>query len=153
MHLSIDPSIASLGWAVFDGCKPVSHGTWHPSKKPNARDRFDQLAEFIRDLLAVHEHVSDVVVEVPSGGLYRMGSTAMIYGRAIGVCECAAALSGATVHRIPVNTWKGNARKSKTQAIVKYGLKIDGATEDQADALGLGLWFGERKRLQERTAG
>lgn len=149
----IDPSACSLGYAVFVSGQRHTSGTWSPTTRIGAKDRYDQLGDFLKRLL-VPAALYDVVVETPSGGGYRMQfTTGVVYGRAIGVVEGVCNVLGARVHRITVNDWKGRQKKGSTLLVVRHELKYEPCTDDESDALGLGLWWlAGQKRLREIEA-
>lgn len=146
--LAFDPSVVNLGYAVVSGPKParIASGTWHPSKAGG--ERFDQLARAVRDLVAVHRPQA-VVVEVPSGGQrgQRSALQLMIYARAIGVVEGVAALQGIPAKRVTVNAWKGSSTKGRTELVVRSVFGYTPASDHEADALGLALWWLQTGRM------
>src|SRR5205807_410876 len=96
-------------------------GTWELNER-DLRNRFDQLADWIKSMV-VPGAIYDVVMEVPSGGGYRMQFTyAVIFGRALGVVEGICRAAGANVWRVPVQAWKGNEPKGSTRKVVVWEL-------------------------------
>lgn len=147
MLLAFDPSICNCGWAVLGAVQSpngpprrIDSGTWHPSEAKGAADRYDQLADFVRGLASLH-HADIAVVEIPSGGQRHSATQLMRYARAVGVIEAAAFLSGCKIARVPVQTWKGNARKRVTADTMRLMLRYEPADDNESDALGLGVWY------------
>jgi len=146
--LFIDPSARALGWAVMNGKERVSSGTWYPSKSKHAADRFDQLAGFVGIKLSYMDdaQIVRVVVETSDKPLYKMkGIDAITYGRAIGVVEGAA--YPIPVSRLPVSQWKRNAKKGWTLIEVKAVLGYTPSTDNECDALGMGIYWYRNARL------
>jgi Holliday junction resolvasome RuvABC endonuclease subunit len=163
MILAIDPSITDCGYAVLEpGQQPrrVLSGTWHPSGAKSAPDRFDQLADFILQLIRANR-IQHVAVEIPDGGerffrgrggaLQKMGGKSeRTYAQAVGVCRGAARAAGADVMAIGVSQWKGRTKKAYTALIVEKALGHKPADDNESDALGLSLYVAAT--LRERIA-
>lgn len=156
MILAIDPSAADCGYAVLTGTRRqpriITSGTWHPSKAKGAAAPIEQLAEFVSGLAAIDLAIADAAVEVPDGGerfrpdgrggrVQLGGSSERTYAQAVGACRAAAALSGAVVWPVPVSRWKGRATKEATIAAVVHATGHQPKDHNEADAIGLALWW------------
>jgi len=144
LWMAVDPSANATGWAVFtaDGAMTTA-GTFRPSSAKSAPNRFSQLARHIErwcerdgDGVPPVQLVILETSECPSynraGGIGVKG--AVIFGTACGVVHGAAAACGATVVRVDVRQWKGNAKKQTEQ----------GQDHNEADAIALGRWYWSR---------
>jgi Holliday junction resolvasome RuvABC endonuclease subunit len=146
--MGLDPSIDNLGWGVIlpppvglnTALRRVDSSTWHPSKSAFAADRFHQLAIVVIELVSRFD-VTDVVVEIPDAYQKRSFATLRTYLRAVGICEGAATATGARVHRLSVNTWKGRTKKSDTATIVRAVFKRTVSSDNESDALGVAMAF------------
>jgi Holliday junction resolvasome RuvABC endonuclease subunit len=156
MILALDPSIKASGWAVLEPiagnqlARRVVSGTFRPSAANDAGDPFDQLAEFINALVG-HHIPSDCVIETP-GKFQRFNFvTIQAYLRAVGICEGAVwaashaasfrrgQIKVARIHRLTVNEWKGNGKKSLTALKVKALFGYTPADDNESDAIGIGM--------------
>lgn len=144
--LAFDPSINNLGYALLEMDRGkmnlVRSGCWHPKTTKGARYRFDQLSDFVFEMVCDRQFEA-VAIEIPSGGQRQNYKSLMTYARAIGAVESAAnaACSWMPIYRIPVNAWKRNAKKGHTARVVKAALGVTTKTTDECDAIGLALWF------------
>ena len=150
--LAIDPSICNCGWAILaateHGANRVDSGVWHPSLAQDAIGRWAQLAAFIQELCHGIYALDYAVVEEPNRRKIARErrfsrSNQITYGRAVGTVETAIRSAFANEHVfIPdVEAWKG--RGSKLATITEVMLRLQHTPQDhnEADALGLGLWF------------
>lgn len=162
--LAIDPSICDCGWAILRGnsvtCERVDSGTWHPSQAVSAGDRWAQLARFVFEL-SRKSSVRYVVIEAPNKrGLGRQAkfsrASQITYGRAVGTVEASArnaigeAWTGAVDHVFnpDVEAWKRKSSKSQTSKMVALRLRYTPRDHNEADALGLALWFLDQCRCK-----
>jgi len=151
----LDPSIVRCGWAIvrndYPNCVRLDSGIFVPMGRENL-DRFDHLANLIRQRLELAEadgfKSTDALIEVPAGGqrLDRAASQLMTYARAVGICEATCHTAGLDTQRVRVTTWKGMGKKARTQMNVKYAFKYQPRDDNEADALGLGLWLCSKTR-------
>lgn len=137
--LGIDPGIAGTGWSVFSGWgEYLDSGTENPGR---GEERFDNLARSIHVLIRRFSAV-DVVVEIPSGGKWRTAERLFSYGRAVGLVEGSAVITGARVHRVTVRDWKRNTTKAQTFEMVLRSLGRIPLTDHESDAIALVMhWF------------
>lgn len=151
--LAIDPAIGNLGWAVIGTSSGLASadiyrytsGTWSPSSAKGKPDRWQQLWAFIRSLKESYPQIDAAVVEVPNtAGLARGKPFAAVahiaYGRAVGIVHAALLESVGRVLTPAVEQWKGRGNKSNTMAVVSARLGYQPKDDNEADALGLGLW-------------
>jgi hypothetical protein len=151
--LSLDPSIAAYGWAVTEcpadqiGAKRVGSGEWGPTTAKAAPDRFIQLHQWLAGLC--HQwQVTMALLELPNPAGLARGSkwnkvSAIIYGMAVGMTwgTLIPALGLPAVLAVDVAAWKGRVKKGYTRGVVDARFHFSTATENEADALGLALWY------------
>lgn len=137
--LGIDPGVAGTGWSAFSGSGDyLDSGTENPGR---GEDRFDRLARSVHILIQRFSAV-DVVVEIPSGGKWRGAEKLLSYGRAIGLVEGAAVITGVRVHRVTVRDWKRNTTKAETFERVLRSLGRIPNSDHESDAIALLMyWF------------
>jgi Holliday junction resolvasome RuvABC endonuclease subunit len=148
--LAIDPSIVNCGWALLRQGQPnptrLDSGVFHPIARPD-KDRHDHLVDLLvqRIEMATESGMrpTDALIEIPSGGQRgdRSATQLMVYARAIGDIEATCYRAGLTMHRVTVNGWKGSGRKGHTELVVKHVFKYTPRDNNEADAIGLGLWL------------
>lgn len=174
MLLSIDPSIANLGWAILThdnvdlapldtDAHPqlVTFGTVKCSTSHlNFEARIDTIIGGLEEAIAAAGYrlsIKQVVIEKPQlWGAYK--STASLHaGDLLGLHLLTGALYWwanshyAEAFLIPVTEWKGQLPKKVTQKRMekKYGVKFQ--TDDESDAVGLGdYWLTEGQLKTER---
>lgn len=150
--LSVDPSICNCGWAVMANAngepRRVDSGVWHPSAAKDAIGRWGQLFEFLEGLAA---SVDYAVIEEPNRGRIarqaKFSREAQItYGRAVGTVEAAVRsnLANDRVFVPDVSAWKGKGKKGATLDDVSLRLAYRPRDDNEADALGIALWFMNR---------
>lgn len=146
--LAIDPSIRQTGWAVLRNNPAPSSPTVLGSGMiaPIARgssNRFDDLAARVM----VHlDGVDEVVIELPNRGpAWKMGHDDIrIQSQAIGVIQGVCIANQLRVHLVRVSEWKGRDKKQRTAVYVKHFLGRCPGNDNEADALGIGLWLCSR---------
>lgn len=154
--IAIDPSIAKCGIAVFDQSREgrparVDSLTFKPSTAQASKDRFEQLGLAITEIIAAHE-VTHAVIETPDGYQKRSFAQLASYCIAVGVCRESCRAAGCVVTPVTVNGWKGTGKKLLTQLIVENDLHYSPADDNEADALGLGIWWFNTRRYREAVA-
>jgi len=151
--LAVDPSINSLGWAIFDDEKLVRSGVLLSSaddkRNPSLEDRMSTMIRRL-DAVCQEEFLDTVIIEQPqSWGAYKSvasthsGSLLILHifvgalwawGFTLGIGDRGAKL-------IKVHTWKGQIPKTLTykRVVELYG----GSPQkyDESDAIGLGTWY------------
>ena len=160
---AIDPSSTATGWALMRDANLITRsGVIRPVKSWNAERRIDWMCEDISALLIGSDFadITHCVIEVSSGHqARRYGKMAMsglsIYGQAIGEIrrECIHQLGRDRVHTVAENVWTLSRPKRDRAKLIEYifPTQYDPANDkgmDEADAIGLGLWF--REHLQTR---
>lgn len=152
--LCIDPSIVKCGWAIVRNTYPnperIDSGVLQPIERPTLH-RYDHLARLIwqRIDLAGENGTppTDALVEMPAGGNgWERGGTLMVYGGAVGICGCACLGRGLDVQRVRVDEWKGGSKKAATIRYVRHAFNYEPRDDNEADALGLGLWLCSKTR-------
>lgn len=158
--LAVDPSSTCTGWAVLELDGTVSsHGTIRPPRRAAVEARVDAMVDGVLDLLARYDP-DTIVVEVPSGKVARRmaGHAAglTLYGYAVGrvVQACRMAAPDAELVQVDEGTWTRGRRKAARAAVVAATVEEYRADDDRgmdaADAIGLGRWWRERGRLEDR---
>lgn len=149
--LAIDPSSARCGWAILhntDKPQRLDSGVWYPTDRPEMnRTKLDDLAVQIRHRVNTFHantdlRISHAVIETPAGGQWgRSATQLMVYARAIGVCEATCYGMALGMNRVTVNEWKGSGKKSHTANVVRHFFNYQPRDDNEADAIGLGLWL------------
>lgn len=152
--LCIDPSSVACGWAILRNTMPnptrLDSGVFAPIDRPG-RHKFDHLSGLIVDRLNRSTEAGDVVthaiIETPAGGGgwgARSTMRLMSYSRSIGVVEATCYQANLTTYRATVTEWKQSGKKHRTQLTVEFFFKYTPRDDNEADALGLGLWLCSR---------
>lgn len=149
MILAIDPSSTCTGWAVFDGAgQIVDHGRVKPDRGDTPAARVSGMIFRLKDTAAEYR-VSVVVIEEPAPNA-KVAFTSIPYVTAYGrIYE--AMRTAYQVETVAASKWTGGRRKPARAAYVKaevptYTGKGDSGM-DEADAIGLGLWWTAKRRL------
>jgi Holliday junction resolvasome RuvABC endonuclease subunit len=152
--LAIDPSIGSMGYAVLNQRQTwIRSGCWHPSKRVGADSRWQQLVDFVAFKLDEHK-VTDLVVERPGigqrfdRGKARSINNLMPYAIAIGHIEAVGRMKAIRVYSPTVNQWKSWSTKGTIEAYVFHATGVTCSTTDEAEAIGIGLWFVRKGALE-----
>jgi Holliday junction resolvasome RuvABC endonuclease subunit len=147
--LAIDPSIRNCGWAILlaPGTRKDS-GCWHPSEMHGMPDRFVQLERFLAELVHAHKPLAAIVEAPNRGGLHRQKEfsrkSQITYGRAVATIDTTLRLLIGTVYSPDVNDWKGFGSKMQMELYVRARCGYSPRDDNEADAIGLGLWFMSR---------
>lgn len=142
--LALDPSITNCGWAILQGApnpRRVNSGIIRPIRRLTV-ERHDRLFELLRDsvIRKYEPRPTHAAIEMPRGG-GRGGKQMQEYLRAVGICEAVCFSEGLAMNRIHVNEWKSNEKKQPTMVFVKHYFSYVPRDDNEADALGLGLWL------------
>lgn len=164
--LSIDSSIAKIGWAVLNDSKKVgkdmliAFGTIKiPTGDINAKSQI--ISREISRLIIEH-NPSKAIIETPRPFTY--GRSAR-YNRplnrkamdknniAVGIITSACQIHGLMTQHFSAQDWKGNQKKEVTLWVVNetYGLDIKKSHNDEADAIKMGQWYIEYERFKKLT--
>jgi len=150
--ISLDPSIATTGYAIFRGRSLESHGTLRIKRDGEVPERLFRLTEALRDVLdGVNGGVTQAVIEdMPTitygrsagnrGKTLNM-SALLKLSMATGALSVALLTRGIPVKGIGVMQWKGRQRgKGRTQEQVRliYGVKVN---DHVADAVMIGHYY------------
>lgn len=149
MILAIDPSSSCSGWAVFDAAgQIVGHGRIKPKRGDTPPARVSVMI-FELSQIARQHGVELVVIEEPAPSS-KVGFTSIPYVTSYGrIYE--AMRTAYQVETVPASRWTRGRRKPARAAYVKaavptYTGKGDSGM-DEADAIGLGLWWTAKRRL------
>jgi len=156
MILAIDPSILSLGYAIFEGEKLLKSGTVvEESSKESLEDRICRMIEHLQDVFKEGIPICKLetcVIEKPQlWGAYKSVAS-MHSGSLLGLHVLVGALywwgsaKFQNCHLIPVSEWKGQLPKRVTKARVEKLYGIICTTDDESDAVGLGSYFIKRSK-------
>ncbi|KKL85163.1 hypothetical protein LCGC14_1957520 [marine sediment metagenome] len=162
--LVLDPACQVTGYAIVREDLTVAEaGLIRPRRKDPFTDRVDYICEEVRKLLDV-DNFDRVIVEIPSGkvGARHGGGGAGLprYGFAVGAVWRECFKSGVPRIAVTENEWTrrpGQWPKSKRQRSLdlaaccpEYRRAIaQDPGFDMADAIGLGRWYWENKRIRE----
>ncbi len=147
---AIDPSINSLGYAVFVNKRLVSYGTVKSSDDDKQKTLAVRIQTMIADLAVKMEgsmHAQTVVIEEPEM-FSSATSHAAVHNSSlkklimiVGGLVWHSFLLKATCVLVPVTTWKGQLPKhiTKTRMETKYNVRF--RTTDECDAVGIGDWY------------
>jgi len=168
--LAIDPGVIRTGWAALDPASGQCRA-WGVLRPPGALDRDIRIAWLcysLQEILAMQQP-QDVVIEWTSGhvaGRHGGGGAGLAtYGVAVGALWATAWHWTIAMNResgdplrarclvVEENTWTRGRPKSERQRDValllreRYSAAADSGG-DAADAIGLGWWVVERRRLR-----
>lgn len=166
MLLALDPSSTRTGYAVFDSAGKIAEAGYLNPRF--ATDKaWDRIASMIEDLAELLRATAPrrIVIEVPSGkvgGGQRRGAGASlcIYGFAVGAiwATCRSATCNPTTDEVDERSWTlrvpKEIRRSRVAAEFPEYRKVmskDGGG-DVADAIGIGLWWIEQRRIRDGSA-
>lgn len=160
MLLSIDPSLTSTGYAVWEvadwqwtknsllryGCYETDIGDG------STGERLDLLVGTVREIIK-DWFIEEVVYEKAASVNYAGRGQKNIdkYRNAVANVEraCVDQVGRENVYGVTAPTWKGTANKKATLKEVNalLDLELKFADNDIADAMKIGIWFIERQRL------
>ncbi len=161
--LSIDTSIAKIGWAVLDDQYPIGekmlkgYGTIKiPAMAISEKTRNITIA--IKEIIEKYTP-DEAVIETPKPFTYGrskrynrpLNQKAMAKNNiAVGVITSTCATLGLTTHHLSAQDWKGNQKKEVTLWAVNqtYSLNIKKSHNDEADAIKMGQYLIEEKRIE-----
>lgn len=159
--LAVDPSINTLGWAIFD--IPAKHlyasGTLKTDKAARQKSLQERIANTIRELKEIIEadlpDIESVVIEEPQQwGAYKSVASQHA-GSLMGLYLTVGTLFGVfyeldkEVSLVKVSQWKGNLPKHLTIKRVnqRFDTQLTMADNNEADAIGIGaFWLDHLKR-------
>jgi len=156
--LSIDPSIRSLGFAVFINDELTASGTVKRKlvRGESLENRIQAIIEGLEEELRKKKipsiRLDAVVIEKPQlWGAFKSVAS-MHSGSLLGLHILVGALFWWGIEKffesylIPVSEWKGQLPKTETRKRMEalYGKKFD--TNDESDAVGLGTYFIKKRR-------
>jgi len=162
--LSIDTSIAKIGWAVLDDKHPVGekmlkgYGTIKiPAMAISEKTRNITIA--IKEIIEKYTP-DEAVIETPKPFTYGrskrfnrpLNQKAMAKNNiAVGVITSTCSTLGLKTHHLSAQDWKGNQNKDATLWIVNqtYGLELKKSHNDEADAIKMGQYLVEEKRIEK----
>lgn len=164
--LSIDSSIAKIGWAAMDDSKPVGATMLKGSgtlKIPaiGLGEKTQKISESIQKLIEDYG-AEAAVIEKPEPFTYGRSKR---YNRplnqksmaknniAVGIISAACAGKGLETHFLSAQDWKGSQQKELTIFNVNtlFNTKITKSKHDEADAIKMGQVFIENRRLEQLT--
>lgn len=164
--LSIDSSIVSIGYAIFDDAMPIDRGLLDSGTlripKMVESEKVRAIYVAIGDLLDTH-HCDWAVIEKPERFPYMRSSNP--YGRgknldslrknniAVGTIAATCVSRGLEIELVTPQQWKGRQHKEVTRSWVNevFGKNLQKKNYDECDAIKLGVWFIERQSFEQRT--
>ena len=156
--LSIDPSIANIGWCLFFDNKPLESGTIHLSPEITQFERAVLISEKIRQLFldkGINLYTSSqIVIETPDNWT-RQGKNVgdlLKLMLAIGSIIGTANSLSVKVNTISVSQWKNTKSKIDKSIFEKIYPHLKRTSEHARDAVGLGEYWIRQQKLIERQA-
>jgi Holliday junction resolvasome RuvABC endonuclease subunit len=159
--LTVDPSSTCTGYAVMgNAANIVDAGLLRAgSDKAPAVERIYCMRGELRNLIRQYQPAC-VLIEVTSGHtagrIHRRTAGLAVYGMAVGALLDTAWAEARCVEYVEENAWTAGVPKEKRQARIaaifpEYAqAKQRDVGADVADAIGLALWWYERKHAKER---
>ncbi len=146
--LAIDPGTKTTGWGVFQSNRYVCSSVIKiKNKELDWLQRIDYIILRFLNLLKSYK-IDTVVVEQPELFMStHKGQAASNSGSILKVMalvfaiRTAAKMRGVKVVLISVRKWKGSVPKRITQMRIKRYLGIAVKDNNEADAIGIGLWY------------
>src|SRR5438874_1833285 len=139
--LSIDPGSRAIGWALLEsGPRYLCSGVCF-SPVADADDRVVMAGRTVAQLIAQH-NPGAIVVEIPTHVSDHVNATNIIlYIRAVGAVELAAAQSGRPVFRWGASNYQEQACKKKHAQQFQQRIGRPPQSYDESDAFAIGFDF------------
>jgi len=164
--ISIDSSIAKIGWAVLNDTKSVGpemlvgYGTIKiPSGDINFKTQI-----ITKELVKIIQKYNPEKALIETAKPFTYGRSTR-YGKplnqkamaknnvAVGIITTVCQTRGMMTRHMSAQEWKGNQKKEITRWVVNatYDIKILKSHNDEADAIKMGQWFIEYERFMRLT--
>lgn len=155
--LAIDPGYDEIGWAKFRGHKYVASGVVRFTEKQEVQ-RLMEIAQAIERLCTSDPEPGRAVVESPSHWIPRdswhqlsprRNRSLQKLNKAVGtiVTTLTKHVQPDELHQVRPQDWKGRRSKARVQWEMKAFTGKRRMSRDEADAVGLGLYFVQSVRL------
>ena len=154
--MAIDPGTKNLGWAIFEAKLEEGSFVYQKSGVVKIRNksltwlqRLDLMVTEVRRIMSENENGVDcIVIEKPEifqgsnkGRAANNSGTILKLTSLVFSIRMMARIRGKVVILIPVIQWKGQIPKAITQKRIKTHLGIDIESQDESDAVGLGMYY------------
>ena len=160
MILSLDPSTAATGWALWAGGKLVTSGVFNPprsllkAEKANADDlvfelfmkRFNYIQQALETLILSHA-ISKVIIEDQFLGRSVRSMKVLVEFRT--AIESICIQNGVSIVRVMPSVWQSfvfkyrvSAKQTKQESVSHVArLYAHDCTHDESDAILIGHWY------------
>jgi len=159
MYLALDPSLNKTGYAIYSEAGLIDSGVIRTPQQGSVLEKQTALKAKLRHILGSKERaIKQAIVEIPAsipytrtqgrGGKLINLDALLKLSRAVGVLTQTLTDWGVSVYEVTPQRWKGNRVKGWDQlaAAQMLGRKV---TDDEADAIALGVYFGRIKRDEQ----
>jgi len=150
--LAFDPSKTRTGAAAFCGPTLIGYGSCPLRRSDTSLAQWTRrLAGFVAEVLNAYAAAETVcLIEEPAGGMYArrrrpgavqgIATSQLQYAIAVGVVLAACHGHHLGVVTVTPGKWNGGRSKDATRLIVEQTFGLNGLNQDEADAIGMGLW-------------